>query len=92
MNPSEKFPVPPVLHTPRKDEILPLTVRHYGHAENSIQLYDDDGETFDYEKGAYAKALLSVRKDKKGKLKGSAKLPESKSFHYNNVEWIFMTK
>ena len=84
--------IPPVLHTPRKDEILPLTVRHYGHAENSIQLYDDDGETFDYENGAYARALLSVKKDKKGKLKGLAKLPESKAFHYNKVEWMFMTK
>ncbi|HTN06260.1 TIM-barrel domain-containing protein [Agriterribacter sp.] len=84
--------IPPVLHTPRKNEILPLTVRHYGHTENSIQLYDDDGETFDYEKGAYARALLSVKKDKKGKLKGSAKLPESKAFHYNKITWEFMTK
>jgi alpha-D-xyloside xylohydrolase len=84
--------IPPVLHTPRKDDMLPLTVRHYGHAENSIQLYDDDGETFDYEKGAYARALLSVRKDKKGVLKGSATLPESKFFHYNKVEWVFMTE
>jgi alpha-D-xyloside xylohydrolase len=84
--------IPPVVHTPGKDEILSLTVRHYGHAENSIQLYDDDGETFDYEKGAYARALLSVKKDKKGKLKGSAKLPESKAFHYNKITWEFMTK
>lgn len=84
--------IPPVLHTPRKDDMLPLTVRHYGHAENSIQLYDDDGETFDYEKGAYARALLSVKKDKKGVLKGSAALPKSKFFHYNKVEWVFMTK
>jgi alpha-D-xyloside xylohydrolase len=84
--------IPPVLHTPGKDEILPLTVRHYGHAENSIELYDDDGETFDYEKGAYARALLSVTKDKKGALKGSVVLPKSKAFHYNKVEWVFMTK
>ena len=84
--------IQPVLHTPGKDEILPLTVRHYGHTENSIQLYDDDGETFDYEKGVYARALLSVKKDKKGKLKGSAKLPESRAFHYNKAEWVFMTE
>src|SRR5690606_33106104 len=84
--------IPPVLRTPRKDDMLPLTVRHYGHAENSIQLYDDDGETFDYEKGAYARALLSVKKDKKGVLKGSAALPKSKFFHYNKAEWVFMTK
>lgn len=84
--------IPPVLHTPGKNEILPLTVRHYGYTENSIQLYDDDGETFDYEKDAYARALLSVKKDKKGVLKGSAVLSKSKFFHYNKVEWVFMTK
>ncbi len=30
-----------------------------------MELYDDDGETFDYEKGNFAKAVLSVKKDKR---------------------------
>ena len=72
--------------------MLPLQVRYYGNIENTMELYDDDGETFDYEKGNFAKATLSVKKDKKGALKGNAVLPKSKYFHYNNVTWKFMTK
>lgn len=84
--------IPAQLHTPGKEELLPLTIRHYGTAENSIQLYDDDGETFNYERGDYARAVLSVKADKKGRLKGAAILPKSKVFHYNKAEWVFMTK
>ncbi|MBX3252814.1 MAG: DUF5110 domain-containing protein [Chitinophagaceae bacterium] len=83
--------IPAVLHTPRKNELLPLHIKYYGNAENNMELYDDDGETFDYEKGNFAKAVLSVKKDKKGTLKGNAVLPESKDFHYNKVTWEFMT-
>jgi alpha-glucosidase (family GH31 glycosyl hydrolase) len=32
-------------------------------------LYDDDGETFDYEKGAYSWREIHVTKGKDGKLK-----------------------
>ncbi|MGN6494969.1 MAG: TIM-barrel domain-containing protein [Agriterribacter sp.] len=83
--------IPAVLHTPAKNELLPLQVKYYGKAENAAELYDDDGETFDYEKGAFAKAKLSVKKDKKGRLKGSVELPVNKNFHYNKITWQFMT-
>ena len=36
---------------PARDEVLPLDVRHYGTAPGETMLYDDDGETFDYERG-----------------------------------------
>lgn len=84
--------IPALLHTPQKNDLLPLTVRHYGAAENSVQLYDDDGETFNYEKGDCARATLSVKKDKNGVLKGTSVLPKSKFFHYNKVDWVFMTR
>jgi alpha-D-xyloside xylohydrolase len=32
----------------------PLEVRHYGQAAGSFELYEDDGISFDYEKGAYS--------------------------------------
>ncbi|MFT3746837.1 MAG: glycoside hydrolase family 31 protein [Agriterribacter sp.] len=83
--------IPYQVHTPAKNEMLPLQVKYYGNIENSMELYDDDGETFDYEKGNFAKAILSVKKDKKGTLKGSAVLPKSKYFHYNTITWEFMT-
>lgn len=82
--------IPPVLHTPGKNEVLPLTVRYYGSSENSTTLYDDDGETFDYEKGNFSRAVLSVKKDKKGILKGSVVLPKNNFFHYNKINWEMM--
>ena len=39
---------------------LALEVRHYGTREANYALYDDDGETFDYEKGAYSLQQLRV--------------------------------
>lgn len=84
--------IPPVLHTPKKGEILPLTIRHYGKAESAATLYDDDGESFDYEKGQYAVAALKVKKNKKGKLEGSVTVPKGKAFSYDKFTWLFMTK
>jgi alpha-D-xyloside xylohydrolase len=37
-----------------------LEVRHYGRAPGSFDLFEDDGLTFDYERGAYRVRRLSV--------------------------------
>ena len=37
------------LHVPSAGERVALEVRHYGEAEGSFALYDDDGTTFGYE-------------------------------------------
>ncbi|GAB3946872.1 glycoside hydrolase family 31 protein [Spirosoma harenae] len=84
--------IPPVLHTPRKDEKLPLTVRVYGRSEANWALYDDDGETFDYENGAYTWTPLEVKKNNKGELVGSWKPVRNQAFHYTSIAWEFMTK
>lgn len=86
--------VSPRRQAPRADEILPLQVRHYGTASGSFQLYDDDGRTFDYEKGAYSFTKLSVVKDNTGQLTGETlKVTEGKPFGYSKqVQWVFMTK
>lgn len=84
--------VPALLFTPKKGEILPLNIRYYGKEENSSTLYDDDGETFDYEKGQYNNAQLKVKKDKKGRLQGTVIVPPGKGFGYNKFTWEFMTK
>lgn len=39
---------------------VPLEVRHYGNRSSSYVLYDDDGETFDHERGEYSQTRLSV--------------------------------
>lgn len=84
--------IPPVLHSPAKDQILPLTIRHYGSKENSWNLYDDDGETFDFEKGNYSWTKLEVKKDQNESLKGNDQFSTGKQFRYNSIKWEYMTK
>ena len=39
---------------------LPLELRHYGKEPGTFALYEDDGKTFDYERGAYRVRKLVV--------------------------------
>ncbi len=69
-----------------------LEVRHYGTKGNTYSLYNDDGETFDYEKGEYTITELKVIKGKNGKLSGSYKSSNSTKFEYDKISWNWMTK
>ncbi len=69
-----------------------LVVRHYGTKENTYLLYNDDGETFNYEKGEYTITELKVKKDKNGKLRGESKLLNNDTFSYRNISWHWMTE
>jgi alpha-glucosidase (family GH31 glycosyl hydrolase) len=84
--------VPARLRAPKSGEILPLEVRHYGDKIGSFNLYDDDGVSFNYEKGAFSFTKLTVIKDNQGKLQGQAiKVTEGKPFGYaKEVKWKFM--
>ncbi len=44
-----------------------LEIRYYGNKKGSFQLFDDDGVSFDYEKGAYDSVLISVFRDASGR-------------------------
>lgn len=85
--------IPVRQRAPKANETLPLTVRHYGTAPNSLQLYDDDGTSFDYEKGQYSFTKLAVTKTTDGKLRGEiATPPTGKPFGYTKeIKWEFMT-
>lgn len=84
--------IPAAMRAPRNSDVLPLEVRHYGSAEGSFNLYDDDGETFKYEKGEFTWTALRVKKDEKGSLKGETQLPQDRtSLHYRDFKWVFMT-
>jgi len=77
---------------PGPDETLDLEVRHYGQAPGSMLLYDDDGETFDYEKGERSWTRLAVDKDASGTLAGKVTLDTSgRRWRYSGVRWTFMT-
>jgi len=84
--------MPPMLHSPARGEKFDLEIRCYGNKPGSYELYDDDGETFDYEKGLYSWRRITVAIDKKGKLAGSVSKPlKGLPDNLGNVTWKFMT-
>jgi alpha-glucosidase (family GH31 glycosyl hydrolase) len=78
------------LHAPRAGEVLALEVRHYGERPGTITVYDDDGETFDYERGERSWTRLSVERDAAGAWKGTV-TPDAngKRWRYSVVKWRF---
>lgn len=82
----------PRLHAPAAGEKVNLEIRHYGNANGAYRLYDDDGETFDYEKGAFSWRDIKVERQKNGRLKGSiSKAQPGKPDTVGKVSWKFMT-
>ena len=70
-----------------------LIIRFYGTKEASYNLYDDDGESFDYEKGAFSWRVISVIKAKDGKLKGAvSKAEKSKPDNLGTMKFKFMSE
>jgi len=83
--------VPVALHASEPGVTVPVEIRHYGNAVSEFTLYDDDGLSFNYEKGAYNQVKLSASKDKKGKWIGKVSTPDkTKPFSYNKFTWKFM--
>ncbi|MBD3627343.1 TIM-barrel domain-containing protein [Cyclobacterium sp.] len=82
----------PRLHAPAKGESFDLEIRHYGVTPSIYFLYDDDGESFAYEKGDFSWREIKVEKDGRGKWKGSvSKAAKGKPDHIGAVSWKFMT-
>ena len=82
-----------MLHAPAKGEKFNLEIRHYGKKDGHYRLYDDDGETFDYEKGDYSWRDIKVERQKNGSLKGSlSKAEKNKPDNIGKVTWKFMTE
>jgi len=82
----------PRLQSPKAGEKVDLEVRYYGEKPGRYLLYDDDGETFNYEKGDYSWREIKVEKDKKQQLKGTISNPEKgKPNTVGKVSWKFMT-
>jgi alpha-D-xyloside xylohydrolase len=77
---------------PGPDEVLALEVRHYGAKPGALELYDDDGETFDYERGEHSWTRLAVDRDRRGSWKGTiSEDARGKPWRYRDVTWRFMT-
>ncbi|WP_394993115.1 TIM-barrel domain-containing protein [Emticicia sp.] len=83
----------PMLHAPKANQKVDLEIRHYGQKNSISHLYDDDGETFDYEQGIYSWREIKVERQNDGQLKGTISAPENnKPNTIGNVSWKFMTK
>ena len=85
--------MPPLLHAPKPGEKVDIEIRHYGEKPGRYLLYDDDGETFNYERGEYSWREIKVGKDKNGQWKGTIAAPViNKPNTIKNISWRFMTK
>jgi alpha-glucosidase (family GH31 glycosyl hydrolase) len=85
--------MPARLHAPKAGEIIPVEVRHYGNKPGTYRLYDDDGETFDYEKGQYSFREIRVTKQSNGQLSGTIQAPvPGKPVTVGAVTFTQMTK
>jgi alpha-glucosidase (family GH31 glycosyl hydrolase) len=81
------------MHAPDAKEKVNLEIRYYGEKPGRYVLYDDDGATFNFEKGDYSFRTITIAKDKKGKLQGTISAAEKgKPNTIGNVTWKWMTK
>ena len=77
---------------PRADERPELELRHYGTAPGTFDLYDDDGTTFAYERGAYSWTPLAVVRGTDGALRGETPAPATgRPWSYGTITWRLMT-
>ena len=78
-------------HVPQAGEKIPLEVRHYGGKPGTFLLYDDDGETFAYEKGQFRWLKLEATVSSDGQRRGSHSAVEgSYPGSYDPIEWKFL--
>lgn len=79
--------MPPMLHAPKAGEKVNIEIRYYGTKPGRYLLYDDDGETFNYEKGEYSWREIKVEKGK-GTITAT---PKGKPDNIGKVNWKLMT-
>jgi alpha-D-xyloside xylohydrolase len=84
--------MPAMLHAPKVGQKVDLEIRYYGEKPAKYELYDDDGETFNYEKGDYSLRIITVVREN-GKVKGSmSKAAKGKPDNIGKVTFKMMTE
>jgi alpha-D-xyloside xylohydrolase len=84
--------MPAMLHAPKVGQKVDLEIRYYGEKPAKYELYDDDGETFNYEKGDYSLRIITVVREN-GKVKGSmSKAAKGKPDNIGKVSFKMMTE
>ncbi len=84
---------PAMLHAPKAGQKVDIEVRYYGEKPATYKLYDDDGETFNFEKGQFSWREIKVERQKNGQMKGSISAAEKGSpNNIRKVSFTYMTK
>lgn len=73
-------------------EKLPLEIRHYGEKSSTFSLYDDDGTSYNYEKGEFTRIQLKVVQKENGEKKGTVYIPKGKKvWSFSDYKFKYMT-
>jgi alpha-D-xyloside xylohydrolase len=80
--------IPPIRQTREWKQQIPLEIRVYGEKPGEFVLYDDDGTSFNYEKGDYTTRLLKTNAEK-GSIEN---IHNSEHWVYGDVHWNFLQK
>lgn len=74
------------------NEKQPLEIRHYGNKPGSYALYDDDGETFGYERGEYTRIGIEVKIGPEGRKTGKVTIPQGATvWSFGDATFRYMT-
>ncbi|QGQ95284.1 glycoside hydrolase family 31 protein [Paenibacillus psychroresistens] len=83
-------PLMPVrLNAPAAGEEVSIEIRHYGKAAGEFLLFDDDGETYNYEQGEYQWRILSVSEESQGRTTHVSLAEDNKPSSYKDFTWNF---
>lgn len=75
--------IPAINNTFQWSEGQPLEVRVYGDASTTFKLYDDDGDTFDYESGEYT--IKELKSDQ-----SCEDIISQGGWSYGDISWVKM--
>ena len=86
------IPMMPIMQcAPKAGEAVTLEVWHFGNTSSTFSLFDDDGETFAYEKGLYRWRTLEVEVSPDGARHGSIpEVDDGWNSSYSDVTWKFI--
>ncbi len=83
--------MPACEHVPGAETPIELEVRHYGQEAGTFQLFDDDGESYAYEQGAYRWRVLKVEVSQRGDKQGTiSPVDEGWTSAYGTIHWSFI--
>ncbi|SFK71165.1 alpha-D-xyloside xylohydrolase [Paenibacillus sp. 1_12] len=84
------IPMMPALpHVPQAGTRVALELVHFGSEPGEGMLYDDDGETFNYEKGECGWWKAAVTQNSDGEFSGELTGADEELPSYNSVTWRF---